>query len=113
MISKDVNFHKQEVVTFEIVATNDWNENVSLVEQGRVDGTVNDTLAYYDLVNKKPGTDLKIAAQGKEVSEQAFIFNKGQDDLKKNVDKALKSLKKSGKLAEISNKYFKTDVSHK
>ena len=97
----------------EIVATNDWNENVSLVEQGRVDGTVNDTLAYYDLVNKKPGTDLKIAAQGKEVSEQAFIFNKGQDDLKKNVDKALKSLKKSGKLAEISNKYFKTDVSHK
>ena len=37
----------------EIVATNDWNENVSLVEQGRVDGTVNDTLAYYDLVNKK------------------------------------------------------------
>ena len=83
----------------EIVATNDWNENVSLVEQGRVDGTVNDTL--------------KIAAQGKEVSEQAFIFNKGQDDLKKNVDKALKSLKKSGKLAEISNKYFKTDVSHK
>ena len=74
---------------------------------------VNDTLAYYDLVNKKPGTDLKIAAQGKEVSEQAFIFNKGQDDLKKNVDKALKSLKKSGKLAEISNKYFKTDVSHK
>ena len=97
----------------EIVATNDWNENVSLVEQGRVDGTVNDTLAYYDLVNKKPDTDLKIAAQGKEVSEQAFIFNKGQDDLKKNVDKALKSLKKSGKLAEISNKYFKTDVSHK
>ena len=62
---------------------------------------------------QKPGTDLKIAAQGKEVSEQAFIFNKGQDDLKKNVDKALKSLKKSGKLAEISNKYFKTDVSHK
>ena len=67
----------------------------------------------YIFGHKKPDTDLKIAAQGKEVSEQAFIFNKGQDDLKKNVDKALKSLKKSGKLAEISNKYFKTDVSHK
>ncbi len=94
-----------------IVATNDWNENVSLVLSGRVDGTVNDSLAFYDYMNKKPDADLKIASTSSEVSKQAVIFNKHNSAFKKEIDKALTALRKKGTLKTISEKYFKKDVS--
>jgi L-cystine transport system substrate-binding protein len=88
-----------------------WVQAVALLEQGRVDATVNDELTYLDYENSEGDTGIEIAATTDDEARNAFAFRSGSDDLAKAVDGALETLRKDGTLAEISEKYFGADVS--
>ena len=88
-----------------------WAQAVTLLEQGRVDATVNDKLTYLDYEKTSGDTGLDIAATTDDEAHNAFAFRKGSGDLVKAVDAALAKLRKDGTLAKISQKYFGADVS--
>jgi cystine transport system substrate-binding protein len=88
-----------------------WAQAVALLEQGRVDATVNDSLTFLDWQKTEGKDTLKIAAETDDESRNAITFRKGSDDLVAAVDKALDKLRQDGTLAKISEKYFGEDVS--
>ena len=94
-----------------IQAVEGWAQSVALVQQGRVDATINDNLTYLDYKKQTGAEGLKIAATTDEQSETAFAFAKGGTTLADAVNKALDDLRAAGTLAEISEKYFGDDVS--
>jgi cystine transport system substrate-binding protein len=88
-----------------------WAQSVALVEQGRVDATVNDKLTFLDFKKTNGAAGLKIAAETTDKSESAFAFKKGSTTLSEAVDVALEELRADGTLSSLSNKYFGEDVS--
>jgi cystine transport system substrate-binding protein len=88
-----------------------WAQAVTLLEQGRVDATINDQLTYLDYQKTNNNQNIKVAAETDEESRAALAFPKGSDDLVKAVDQALKELSDDGTLARLSEKYFGEDVS--
>ena len=88
-----------------------WAQAVALLEQGRVDATVNDSLTFLDWQKTEGKDTLKIAAETDDEARNAIAFRQGSDDLVAAVDKALEKLRKDGTLAKISDKYFGEDVS--
>jgi cystine transport system substrate-binding protein len=87
-----------------------WAQSVALVEQGRVDATINDKLTFLDYKQETGAEGLKVAAETDEQSESAFAFQKGDVALADAVSEALAALEADGTLAEISEKYFGEDV---
>jgi cystine transport system substrate-binding protein len=94
-----------------VEAVEGWAQAVSLLQQGRVDATVNDQLTFLDNVNTTPDAAIEVAAETDETSESAFAFTKDKEALVEAVDEALAELKDEGVLAEIGEKYFGADVS--
>ncbi|WP_370289880.1 MULTISPECIES: amino acid ABC transporter substrate-binding protein [Cryobacterium] len=88
-----------------------WAQSVALVEQGRVDATVNDKLTYLDYKKQTGAAGLKIAAETEERSESAFAFAPEGTALAEAVSDALATLSEDGTLAAISDTYFGADVS--
>ncbi|WP_309065478.1 amino acid ABC transporter substrate-binding protein [Microbacterium sp.] len=93
-----------------VEAVEGWAQAVALLQQGRVDATINDKLTYLDFEKTDGPTGLKIAAETDEAGEQAFVFTKDKKELVEAVDGALEELRADGTLAEISEKYFGADV---
>lgn len=93
-----------------VEAVEGWAQAVALLEQKRVDATVNDELTVLDYQKQNPDNTLEIVAETDDPSLSAFAFAKGNTELKDAVDKALVELRADGTLAEISDKYFGTDV---
>lgn len=87
-----------------------WAQAVQLVQQGRVDATVNDELTFFDYEKNEGPSGLKIAAETEDAGEQAFAFAKDKTALAEAIDGALSELREDGTLAEISDKYFGADV---
>ena len=87
-----------------------WAQAVSLLQQGRVDATINDSLTFLDYENSEGPTGLKIAAETDDPAYNAFAFTQDKDALVAAVDEALAELREEGVLAEISEKYFGADV---
>ena len=106
------NFYKMAVdAGANVQAVEGWAQAATLVQQGRVDATVNDKLTYLDYAKTTPDSGLKVAAEAPDKTESAFVFRKGSTELTKAVDKALADLQADGTLAKISDKYFGADVS--
>ncbi|UTH73164.1 amino acid ABC transporter substrate-binding protein [Chromobacterium sp. IIBBL 290-4] len=95
----------------EVVATQGFNESVALLESGRVETTINDSLSFLDYKKKQPGSKLKIAATESSGEPSAVLLRKGNPELKAAIDKALAALKADGSYQKISHKYFGADVS--
>ena len=87
-----------------------WAQSVALVQQGRVDATINDKLTYLDYVKTNGQSGLKIAAETTDKSQSAVALKKGATALTQAVDKALQQLADDGTLTSISQKYFGADV---
>jgi cystine transport system substrate-binding protein len=94
-----------------VEAVEGWAQAVALLEQGRVDATVNDNLTFLDYAKQNPDSGLKIAAETDDPSLNAFVFAQGNTELQGAVDDALDALRADGTLATISEKYFGVDVS--
>ena len=105
-------YHDQAVEAgANIEAVEGWAQSVALVEQGRVDATVNDKLTFLDYVNETGSDTVKIAAETEDVSQSGFAFRGGDVALAEAVTEALESLAADGTLTAISEKYFGADVS--
>ena len=87
-----------------------WAQSVALVQQGRVDATINDKLTYLDYVKTNGQSGLKIAAETTDKSKSAIALKKGATALTEAIDTALQQLSDDGTLASISQKYFGADV---
>ena len=88
-----------------------WAQAVALLEQGRVDATVNDKLTYLDYMQQVPDAPLEVAVETDDPALSAFAFAKGNTELRDAVNEALAELRADGTLAEISEKYFGENVS--
>ena len=94
----------------QVEAVEGWAQAVALLEQGRVDATINDKLTFLDYETTDGPTGLKIAAETDDPASSAFAFTKEKQALVDAVDEALDELREEGVLAEISEKYFGADV---
>ncbi len=94
-----------------IEAVEGWAQAVALVEQGRVDATINDNLTFLDYQKQTGAAGLVIAAETDDFSRSAFVFASGSDSLAQAVNDALAKLAADGTLAEISAEFFGEDVS--
>jgi len=90
-----------------------WAQAIALLEEDRIDATLNDKLTFLDYVNSKPesAARLKVAAETDDSSRNAFVVAKGSSSLVDAINEALAELRADGTLAEISEKYFGEDVS--
>jgi cystine transport system substrate-binding protein len=95
----------------QVEAVEGFAQAVTLLKQGRVDVTINDSLAVLEYQKTTGDEDIKIAAEIDEPSEQALVFRQEDAELQAEVDGALEALRADGTLAEISEKYFGEDVS--
>jgi cystine transport system substrate-binding protein len=93
-----------------VEAVEGWAQAVALLEQGRVDATINDSLTFLDYENTEGPTGLKIAAETDEPGLSAFALTQDKEALVDAIDGALAELREEGVLAEISEKYFGADV---
>ncbi|WP_225754821.1 amino acid ABC transporter substrate-binding protein [Actinotalea sp. Marseille-Q4924] len=93
-----------------IEAVEGWAQAVALVEQERVDATINDKLTFLDYAKNNDASGLKVAAETDEQSYSAFALAQGRDELARAIDEALATLAENGTLAEISEKHFGADV---
>lgn len=83
-----------------------------LLVQGRVDAIVNDNIAVLDYLASTGSDDIKITGDASdEISRQALVFRQSDPALRDQADQALQRLAADGTLAEISEGYFKADVS--
>ncbi len=83
---------------------------VQLLKDGRVDATVNDTLAVAEYQKARNDSAVKIAGTTGDTSEQAFAALKDSGVIV-DVNRALDELRADGTLKRISDKYFGSDVS--
>lgn len=94
-----------------IEAVEGWAQAVTLLEQERVDATINDSLTFLDYVNENPDAPIKVAAETEETSQSAFVVTPEREALAQAIDGALDELRSEGVLTELSEKYFGEDVS--
>ena len=88
-----------------------WAQAVALLEEGRVDATINDSLTYLDYANTEDASGIKVAAETEEESQSAFVVTPEREALAEAVDGALDELRADGTLAALGEKYFGEDVS--
>lgn len=96
----------------EVTGVDDLNQTFELLLSGRIDATLNAEVTYYDYMEAHPDANIKIACLNPEATQVAIPFRKGEDtaSLREAVDQALADLRASGALAELSEKYFGTDI---
>ena len=96
-----------------VTGVDDLNQTFELLLSGRIDATLNAEVTYYDYMKEHPDADVKIAALTDDASEVAIPFRKGEEtaSLREAVNQAIRELRESGQLSELSEKYFGTDIS--
>ena len=96
-----------------VTGVDDLNQTIELLLSGRIDATLNAEVVFADYLKAHPDADVKIAAYTDEVERVAIPVCKGEDSasLLEAVNQALAELDESGKLRELSEKYFGTDIS--
>lgn len=93
-----------------VEAVEGFVQAVQLLKDGRVDATVNDSLAVAEYQKVQGDAGVKIAGTTGDTSQQAFAARK-DSGLIADVNRALGELRAEGTLKQISEKYFGTDVS--
>ncbi|MDO4667939.1 MAG: amino acid ABC transporter substrate-binding protein [Streptococcus sp.] len=96
----------------EIVGVDGFQQAIELIASKRADLTINDNVAYLDYVKQHPDAPIKVVTLSEEAQGTALPVVKGNEDLVKAINQALKELDEEGTLTELSKKYFGEDVSH-
>ena len=91
----------------------DLNQTIELLLNDRVDATLNAEVTYFDYLKEHPDANIKIAALTNDASQVAFPVRKGDETatLREALNQAINELREDGTIAEISEKYFGTDLS--
>ena len=97
----------------EVLGIDTLDETIQMLVAGRVDATLNADVSFYDYLNVHPEADFKIVALTDEASQVCIPVRKGEETatLLAALDKAIEELRADGTLAEISQRYFGTDIS--
>ena len=76
------------------------------------DATLNADVSIYDYLNQQPDANIKIVATTEDASHVAIPIRKGDEtaSFEKAVNAVIEELKADGTLAELSEKYFGSDV---
>jgi His/Glu/Gln/Arg/opine family amino acid ABC transporter permease subunit len=93
-----------------VEAVEGFSQAIKLLNQGRVDVVVNDSIAVYAYLAETNDTSVKITGKVGEKSEQGFAARK-DSGLLPELNTALDELRADGTLAAISQKYLKTNAS--
>ena len=90
-------------------------ETMSMVLNGQVDATVNAATSVQDYLVTTGETKLAAVAQLDEATAYAIPLVRGSDNetLRKAINDALAEMRKNGRLAELSVKYFGADLTNK
>jgi len=94
-----------------VTGVDDLNQTFELLMSGRIDATLNAEVTYYDYMKAHPDEPIKIACLSEEATNVAIPMRKGEEDFVNAVNEALKAISDSGKLTELSEKYFGVDIS--
>ena len=94
----------------QIVVVDGFSKGVELIAQKRADATINDDVTFLDYVKQRPNAPIKVVFTG-EAIPTAALSHKDNAELIAQINKALGELKSSGKLKEISEKYFGKNIS--
>ncbi|MFZ2239600.1 MAG: ABC transporter permease subunit [Gordonia amarae] len=86
-----------------------FTQAIKLLSQGRVQATINDSIAVYAYLAETGDKSIKIAAQTGHKSEQAFAANKNSG-LMDDINQAIKELQDDGTLSTISQRYLRADA---
>lgn len=88
------------------------NDTIQNVIDGRADATLNADVSIYDYLNQQPDANIKIVATTEDASHVAIPIRKGDEtaSFEKAVNAAIEELKADGTLAELSEKYFGSDI---
>ncbi len=91
----------------------DFNQTIELLQQGRIDATLNDEVVFYDYMDAHPDAPLKIAAENSEATPVAFPLRKGEEtaSLRAAMNEAIDTLRADGTLSGLSNEFFGIDIS--
>ena len=102
---------RAEEVGAEVVYVDTLGETMEMLQQGRVDATLNDKDSVESYLAEHPEAKIKIAltVAGEPV---AIPLKKGpeSDALRAEIDRILQEARDNGKLAELSVKYFGVDL---
>lgn len=93
-----------------VEAVEGFTQAIKLLNQGRVDVVVNDSIAVYAYLAETNDKSVKIAGTVGEKSEQGFAARK-DSGLLPELNTALDELRADGTLATISQRYLKANAS--
>lgn len=90
----------------------DFNQTIQLLQQGRIDATLNDEVVFYDYMGEHPDAGLKIAAVNEEPTHVAFPLRKeaATASLLEAMNEAIADMRETGELEELSNEFFGIDI---
>ena len=94
----------------QIESVDGFTQAISVLNDGRVDVVINDSITVLAYQAQHPDAKIKVAATIDEHPEQAFAARK-DSGLIAEVNRALNELRADGTLKRISEKYFGSDVS--
>ena len=97
----------------EVLGVDTLDETIQMLLAGRVDATLNADVSFYDYLNVHPDAAFKLVDETEEASHVCIPVRKGggSDTLLAAVNEAIDALRADGTLAEISEKYFGSDIS--
>ena len=98
----------------EVVGVDTIEETINMLVNKRVDATINAEESIYDYLKAHPDTPIKVVATYDEMGSVHLPIRKaGSEKLLVEINKAIAAMRESGKLSEISIKYFGTDITNK
>lgn len=102
---------RAEAMGAEVVYVDTLGETMEMLQQGRVDATLNDKDSVDSYLAEHPEAKIKVAATvaGEPVAVP-MQKGAGTESLKAEIDRILEEARQNGKLAELSVKYFGTDL---
>ena len=96
-----------------VTGVDDLNQTFELLRTGRIDATLNAEVVFYDYMEVHPDAPFKIACIDDVVHEVAIPVKKGENSaaLLEKINEAITEMSESGRLSELSMKYFGPDIS--
>lgn len=95
-----------------VLGVDTLDQTMDMVLSGRADATLNAEVSVYDYLSVHSDAKLKVAALTEDASLVSIPLRKDadSDSLREAINDAIEELRESGELAEISEKYFGSDI---
>lgn len=94
-----------------VTPVDDLAQTLMLVQQGRMDATLNNNTAFIDYMTEYPDAPFQIVDNYEEAEHIAIPVRKGEERFLQAINDALAQLAENGTLSELSVKYFGMDIS--